>query len=188
MRSLLTTWVFITLCTAILWTVLPALSGVHGETNPLYFLPWPPGIAIAIVMGSMGGMLNGLFRLWSEVMSQKAQSNTLSPGLYSLPPILGAFAGIVLFFFIAAGGLSLGNPSGLLLANTPQRTSNSDSPVDKTLNPTSHIYESPSPASLLYKLTPTTPGQLAILVIYSIAAGYFFARIPELLKIVSDRT
>jgi len=63
---LLISWSLILLITIALWTVVPTLTGAHPDPHPLLSLPYPPGIAIAVVAGSTGGMLNGLFTIWDE--------------------------------------------------------------------------------------------------------------------------
>ena len=88
------------------------------------------------------------------------------PALYYLPPVLGAFAGIVMFLLMAAGGLSLIDPRSAFSLD---------------------LQNSASVGSLIYKLTPISASQLAILIIYTAVAGYFFHRVPETLGRVSSR-
>jgi hypothetical protein len=158
-------WVFVLLITIGLWTYVPTLTGAHSDPHPFHFLPYPPGIAIAVVAGSTGGMLNGLFAVWNEISSGRVSPTPADPALYYLPPILGAFAGIVMFFILAAGGLSLIDPKGAFSVD---------------------LQNSASTGFLIYKLTPTSPPQLAVFVIYTTVAGYFFTRVPETLGFLKD--
>jgi len=163
---LLGAWLLVLTITLVLWMYIPTLTGGHTDVHPLHFLPYPPGVAIAVLAGSTGGMLNGLFKVWNEVSHGGPVSSQHDPAFYYLPPILGAFAGILMFLIIAAGGLSIIDPKGAFSAD---------------------LQQSASVASLLYKLTPTSPPQLAVFVIYTAAAGYYFTRVPETFGLLEGR-
>jgi len=167
-RSLLfVSWLLVLFVTVGAWAWLPTLTGVHPDPNPFHFLPYPPGIAIAILAGSTGGMLNGLFALWKSISSHdQAVLEMSDPALFYLPPILGAFAGVLTFFLISAGGLSLIDPKAAFSVD---------------------LQQSPSMGMLIYKLTPTSPAQLATFVIYTTVAGYFFTSLPETFEVLTTR-
>jgi len=52
-------WLVVLSITIGLWTFVLTLTGAQGDPHPFHFLPYPPGVAIAVVAGSTGSMLNG---------------------------------------------------------------------------------------------------------------------------------
>jgi hypothetical protein len=164
---LFVSWLLISIGTIALFLFVPALTGNHKDPNPFHFLPYLPGIAIATIAGSTGGMFSRLFAVWSSINAPDSRQipSARDPALFYLPPVLGAFAGVLTFLILAAGGLSLIEPTAAF-SKEPLNTYNI--------------------GLLVYLLTPTSPGQFAIFVIYTTIAGYFFPSVPQTLSILKE--
>src|SRR5262249_31107407 len=106
--------------TVAVWTLIffftlyvPTITGnVSSSARPWNFLPWIPGIAIAFLSGTAGAFFNGLLEIWRTQPQQPEAAREQQPALpsalhFALRPLLGAFAGFILFLFFATGGLSL---------------------------------------------------------------------------------
>ncbi len=162
--------------TVALWVIvffftlyLPTITGVHGPgARPSYFLRWIPGIAIAFLSGTTGAFFNGLLEIWHTSTPPPQSPNeqqpaSPSPVNFVVRPLLGAFAGFILFLFFATGGLSL----------TYQQTDADSSGA--------------SVGTLIYQLTPHTASQLATTILLTFVGGYFFPLVPELLDAYRKR-
>src|SRR5437762_2688883 len=160
--------------TLAVWTVIffftlyiPTITGAHApDARPTYFLRWIPGVAIAFLSGTAGAFFNGLLEIW-RTQAQPAAPDDQPPGPpttvhFVVRPLLGAFAGLVLFLFFATGGLSL-----------TYQQSNADPGA--------------SVGTLIYQLTPHTASQLATTILLTFVGGYFFPLIPELLDAYRKR-
>jgi hypothetical protein len=160
--SAITSWLITCLLTVLTWTMLPTMTDVSPGKHALDFLPWPPGIAIAIVAGATGGMLKSLFSVWNSVAGQGIQkSNEVSSAAGLISPLLGSLSGTFIFVFLASGlSKSLSSTVGFLW------------------RPTRENY---SIGHLVYLLTPNSPNEFAALVLYSMLAGFSFQYLPELL-------
>ena len=107
--------------TLAVWTVIffftlyvPTFTGAHSpDARPTYFLRWIPGVAIAFLSGTAGAFFNGLLEIW-RTQAQPAvpddhPGSSPSTVHFVVRPLLGAFAGLILFLFFATGGLSRTN-------------------------------------------------------------------------------
>jgi hypothetical protein len=170
MRSFIT----LLISTVILWILiisfsicLPPLTGDHPDTRPFNFLPWLPGISIALLSGVAGAFFNGMLEIHRSIANKVSEepAKELDLVYYVIRPFLGAMAGMIVFFFVAAGGLSL----------TPQ--------IQFTGN------ENLSVGALIYDyLTPRSAVQLATIVTLTFVGGYFFASVAELFEALWRRT
>src|SRR4051794_18774730 len=90
---------------------VPTITGAHDPAaKATYFLQWIPGIGIAFLSGTTGAFFNGLLEIWNSRPSPTQNGGTqtpLSTVHFVIRPLLGAFAGFILFLFFAVGGLSL---------------------------------------------------------------------------------
>ena len=147
-----------TLC---VWTIilfftlyLPTITGAHDPAaRATYFLRWIPGIAIAFLAGATGAFFNGLLEIWKISTSSAANEAPASiPDnvQFIVRPLLGAFAGFILFLFFAVGGLSL------------------------TYERPDSIQSGASVGTLIYQLTPHSTSQLATTILLTFVGGYFF--------------
>jgi len=144
----------------------PTLTGAHPGTFALNFLPWLPGISIAMLSGVAGAFFNGMLAIYSGATARHRIDSGASPELvyFVIRPFLGAMAGMILFFFFAAGGLSL----------TPH--------IELSGKGGTNL------GALIYdELTPRSAGQLATVVTLTFVGGYFFHLVPELLDLFWKR-
>ncbi len=166
---LIVSWLGLCVLTVSAWTLLPPLDRGHPNVHPLDLLPWPPGIAIAIIAGATGGMMKVLFEMWSPSTGQPARgSEEPSSSVLLISPVLGALSGIVIFVLLASGLVKFATAS-VAFHDASSNIANS------------------SPGSFLYKLTPTSPSGFASLILYTMLAGYFFQFLPELLDALRKR-
>ena len=153
-----------------LWTLIiflsiypPTLTGAHPDTIAVNFLPYLPGISIAMLSGVAGALFNGMLDIYSRVSARDSKESSSDRDLvyYVIIPFLGAMAGMILFFFFAAGGLSL--------------TSHIDLSSKGGKNLGALIYD---------ELTPGSAGQLATVVTLTFVGGYFFRLVPDLFDVI----
>ena len=160
-----------TLC---VWTIilfftlyLPTTTGVHDPAaRATHFLRWIPGIAIAFLAGATGAFFNGLLEIWKISTSSPANEATApipDNVQFIVRPLLGAFAGFILFLFFAVGGLSL------------------------TYERPDSVQSGASVGTLIYQLTPHSTSQLATTILLTFVGGYFFSIVPELLDAYRKR-
>ena len=167
--SLLTSTVAVWAIVFFFTLYLPTITGVHGRgAGPLGFLPWIPGIAIAFLAGTAGAFFNGLLEIWRTSIQPPQSPSEQQPASPStvhfvVRPLLGAFAGFILFLFFATGGLSL------------------------TYQQTDAYPSGASVGNLIYQLTPHTASQLATTILLTFVGGYFFPLVPELLDTYRKR-
>ena len=141
---------------------IPTVTGVHSAgTQATYFLRWMPGVSIAMLSGTIGALFNGLMEIWlmAPTGRRRSKSATSANVHFVVRPVLGAIAGLILFLFFAAGGLSL-MPSAA-------------QPVDDWGGST---------GTLLYQLTPRSTSQLATTILLTLVGGYFFPLVPHILE------
>ena len=160
--------------TLAVWTVIffftlyvPTITGAHSPAaRPAYFLRWIPGVAIAFLSGTAGAFFNGLLEIWrtqaQPAVPDDQPASSPSTVHFIVRPLLGAFAGLILFLFFATGGLSL-----------TYQASDADSGA--------------SVGTLIYQLTPHTASQLATTILLTFVGGYFFPVVPELLDAYRKR-